>query len=231
MRGGDVARREEGVEGRGSGGRVCPGATWKLVWRSRQGRHWACGNSTGWKSGAFACGGADGADLTLRQAQAGSSRARAPGRYGIHLSKTGRHCRATVSSGGKIGSGMGGELDKARGFRPGDLRIPRIASKRRRLSRASEVHHNEHDEVTTGTTGACGPAREGRPLALFSRKGRRALGYFNALPATTAEEPNFSRRRSMAVSVLRARASAVSNRAEGASAASATSAMPMPIRR
>ena len=62
-------------------------------------------------------------------------------------------------------------------------------------------------------------------------RGEETCQPFNALPATTAEEPNFARRRSMAVSVLRARASELSNRAEGASAASATSAMPMPIRR
>ncbi len=62
-------------------------------------------------------------------------------------------------------------------------------------------------------------------------RGEGRWGYFRARPATMAVEPNFSRRRSMAVSVRRARASALSNRPEGASTASWTSARPMPIRR
>ena len=55
--------------------------------------------------------------------------------------------------------------------------------------------------------------------------------YFSARPATTAPLPNLSLSASMAFSVFRVRASVLSNRAAGASTASTTSPMPIPIRR
>ena len=95
------------------------------------------------------------------------------------------------------------------------------------------------DQVTT--MGAHGRLQYG--YGAYDRRGGRGhhgsvtpllrLAVFqslNARPATTAFAPNFARRTSIAVSVLRARVSAVSNRA-WESGASMISPMPMPIRR